>query len=78
MSTDDDDVNNGLSGTGTGGSSGVGWLRKVVEHRFFPELWSIRSELQASYSFQNQAALASQLEWRSYARADDSSVIARN
>ena len=30
---------------GTGGSSGVGWLRKVVDHRFFPELWSIRSEL---------------------------------
>lgn len=30
---------------GTGGSAGVGWLRKVVDHRFFPELWSIRSEL---------------------------------
>lgn len=30
---------------GTGGSSGVGWLRKVVDHRFFPELWSIRSDL---------------------------------
>ena len=30
---------------GTGGSSGVAWLRNVVDHRFFPELWSIRSEL---------------------------------
>lgn len=30
---------------GTGGTAGVGWLRKVVDHRFFPELWSIRSEL---------------------------------
>lgn len=30
---------------GTGGSSGVAWLRKVIDHRFFPELWSIRSEL---------------------------------
>ena len=30
---------------GTGGSAGVGWLRKVVDHRFFPELWSIRSDL---------------------------------
>jgi tryptophan 2,3-dioxygenase len=30
---------------GTGGSAGVGWLRKVVDHRFFPELWSIRSNL---------------------------------
>lgn len=30
---------------GTGGSAGVGWLRKVVDHRFFPELWMIRSDL---------------------------------
>ncbi len=29
---------------GTGGSAGVGWLRQVTEHRFFPELWSIRTE----------------------------------
>jgi tryptophan 2,3-dioxygenase len=28
---------------GTGGSDGVGWLRHVTEHRFFPELWSIRT-----------------------------------
>lgn len=28
---------------GTGGSAGVGWLRQVTEHRFFPELWSIRT-----------------------------------
>ncbi len=32
---------------GTGGSSGVDWLRQVTEHRFFPELWSIRTRLQA-------------------------------
>jgi tryptophan 2,3-dioxygenase len=30
---------------GTGGSAGVGWLRHIVDHRFFPELWSIRSNL---------------------------------
>jgi tryptophan 2,3-dioxygenase len=29
---------------GTGGSDGVGWLRHVTEHRFFPELWSIRTQ----------------------------------
>ena len=30
---------------GTGGSAGVGWLRNIVDHRFFPELWSIRTDL---------------------------------
>jgi tryptophan 2,3-dioxygenase len=30
---------------GTGGSTGVGWLKQIVEHRFFPELWSIRTSL---------------------------------
>jgi tryptophan 2,3-dioxygenase len=30
---------------GTGGSAGVGWLRHVTEHRFFPELWTIRTAL---------------------------------
>ena len=30
---------------GTGGSAGVGWLREIVDHRFFPELWSIRTSL---------------------------------
>lgn len=31
---------------GTGGtSSGVGWLRRIAEHRFFPELWSVRTRL---------------------------------
>ena len=30
---------------GTGGSSGVGWLRNTIDHRFFPELWIIRTEL---------------------------------
>ncbi|WP_210365812.1 tryptophan 2,3-dioxygenase [Bacillus sp. REN3] len=31
--------------TGTGGSSGVTYLKKVVDHRFFPELWSLRTKL---------------------------------
>ncbi|MBM4187893.1 MAG: tryptophan 2,3-dioxygenase [Gemmatimonadetes bacterium] len=30
---------------GTGGSAGVGWLRQVTEHRFFPELWAVRTQL---------------------------------
>ncbi|HET7657713.1 MAG TPA: tryptophan 2,3-dioxygenase family protein, partial [Bacillales bacterium] len=30
---------------GTGGSSGVGYLKKVLNHRFFPELWDVRTEL---------------------------------
>uniref|UniRef100_B0T9I9 Tryptophan 2,3-dioxygenase n=1 Tax=Caulobacter sp. (strain K31) TaxID=366602 RepID=B0T9I9_CAUSK len=32
---------------GTGGSAGVGWLRAAVDLRFFPELWSIRTEMGA-------------------------------
>ncbi|MBT2469333.1 tryptophan 2,3-dioxygenase [Streptomyces sp. ISL-66] len=31
--------------TGTGGTAGVSWLRRVSEYRFFPELWSARSLL---------------------------------
>ncbi len=31
--------------TGTGGSSGVGFLRKALDLRFFPELWDVRTEL---------------------------------
>lgn len=30
---------------GTGGSSGVAYLKGVLEHRFFPELWSLRTSL---------------------------------
>ncbi|MFC4587075.1 tryptophan 2,3-dioxygenase [Sphaerisporangium corydalis] len=30
---------------GTGGTSGVEWLRRVADHRFFPELWSVRGAL---------------------------------
>ncbi|WP_191557164.1 tryptophan 2,3-dioxygenase [Metabacillus idriensis] len=30
---------------GTGGSSGVTYLKKVLDHRFFPELWDIRTKL---------------------------------
>lgn len=32
---------------GTGGSSGVEWLQHVTELRFFPELWSLRTRLEA-------------------------------
>jgi tryptophan 2,3-dioxygenase len=28
---------------GTGGSTGVAWLEAVTKHRFFPELWAIRT-----------------------------------
>lgn len=31
--------------SGTGGSSGVGYLKKVLDHYFFPELWDIRTQL---------------------------------
>lgn len=31
--------------TGTGGSSGVAFLRQMIDHRFFPELWSVRTHL---------------------------------
>ncbi|TKH10643.1 tryptophan 2,3-dioxygenase [Peribacillus simplex] len=30
---------------GTGGSSGVSYLKKVVEQPFFPELWTLRTKL---------------------------------
>ncbi|WP_235601514.1 tryptophan 2,3-dioxygenase [Bacillus sp. SB49] len=30
---------------GTGGSSGVGYLKKVLDHRFFPELWDVRTRI---------------------------------
>ena len=30
---------------GTGGSSGVAYLKKVLDQRFFPELWDVRTEL---------------------------------
>ncbi|SER26261.1 tryptophan 2,3-dioxygenase [Piscibacillus halophilus] len=30
---------------GTGGSSGVGYLKKVLDHYFFPELWNVRTKL---------------------------------
>lgn len=31
--------------SGTGGSSGVGYLQERLRHRFFPELWSLRTHL---------------------------------
>lgn len=30
---------------GTGGSSGVNYLKQVLDHRFFPELWDLRTKL---------------------------------
>ena len=33
------------SKTGTGGSSGVSYLRATLDRRFFPELWELRSHL---------------------------------
>ncbi|MEL3974473.1 tryptophan 2,3-dioxygenase [Rossellomorea oryzaecorticis] len=30
---------------GTGGSSGVSYLKKVLDHQFFPELWNVRTSL---------------------------------
>jgi len=30
---------------GTGGSAGVQWLRDIVSHEFFPELWAVRTRL---------------------------------
>jgi tryptophan 2,3-dioxygenase len=30
---------------GTGGSSGVGYLRTTLDTRCFPELWNLRSHL---------------------------------
>jgi tryptophan 2,3-dioxygenase len=30
---------------GTGGTSGVEWLRRVSQHEFFPELWTVRTRL---------------------------------
>lgn len=35
-------------GKGTGGTSGVSFLEKALSLRFFPELWSVRSELDRS------------------------------
>jgi tryptophan 2,3-dioxygenase len=29
--------------SGTGGTDGAPWLSRIAEHRFFPELWSMRS-----------------------------------
>jgi len=31
--------------TGTGGSSGVPFLRRMIDHVFFPELWDVRTHL---------------------------------
>jgi tryptophan 2,3-dioxygenase len=30
---------------GTGGTSGAGFLRHIVDQKFFPELWDVRCDL---------------------------------
>jgi tryptophan 2,3-dioxygenase len=30
---------------GTGGTSGVAYLRKALELRFYPELWDVRTDI---------------------------------
>jgi tryptophan 2,3-dioxygenase len=30
---------------GTGGTAGVAWLRSIIDHRFFPELWTLRTSI---------------------------------
>ena len=30
---------------GTGGFSGVSYLKRVLDQRFFPELWNVRTKL---------------------------------
>ena len=34
-----------LAERGTGGSSGVAYLRSTLDKRFFPELWGLRADL---------------------------------
>ena len=29
----------------TGGTSGIGYLAKVLSHTFFPELWTVRTRV---------------------------------
>jgi len=41
--------------TGTGGSSGVGFLRKALDLTFFPELWDVRTDLKSAVSSQQSA-----------------------
>jgi tryptophan 2,3-dioxygenase len=31
--------------TGTGGTSGVAYLRRVLDTELFPELWQVRTDL---------------------------------
>ena len=30
---------------GSGGTDGASWLRHINDHRFFPELWSVRTRI---------------------------------
>jgi tryptophan 2,3-dioxygenase len=42
--------------TGTGGSSGVNYLVKALDLSFFPELWSMRTQMSAPRAGGNYAA----------------------
>lgn len=42
---------------GTGGSSGVGYLVKALELRFFPELWTMRSRMTTPVSASSSAGV---------------------
>jgi tryptophan 2,3-dioxygenase len=37
---------------GTGGSEGVGYLRKTLDKKFFPELWDARTYLSSKHEFE--------------------------
>ena len=38
-------ITGSYSSTGTGGTSGVNYLMKALELKFFPELWQVRSSM---------------------------------
>ena len=43
--------------TGTGGSSGVGYLRRAVDHAFFPELIDVRTYIGPALEIVTSAAI---------------------
>jgi len=50
---------------GTGGTSGVGYLRQALDIRFFPELWEVRTELRSRQPFfaRTRPAIAATTSW---------------
>jgi tryptophan 2,3-dioxygenase len=43
----------GNRATGTGGSSGHGYLGRTLQYRFFPELWEARNRLTEKHAHQS-------------------------